>query len=144
MPVPHRLDWVPPSGCLVSQPSRLLTTPVPHQGAGGREMPPCLCVCARWGPAGGGGAFKAGAHLCRSPVGRGWCVWGVVCARCSGPQRGGGGGRHKWTSGVAQLPKGPAGQWIEPRTGARRTCTGLLSQSLALPPVYPSPEDCAP
>ena len=47
-------------------------------------------VCPRalgslWG--GGGGAFKAGAHLCRSPVGRGWRVWGVVCARCSGPQQ---------------------------------------------------------
>ena len=33
-------------GCLVSQPSRLLTTSEPHQGAGGREMPPCLCVSA--------------------------------------------------------------------------------------------------
>ena len=33
-------------GCLVSQPSRLLTTPEPHQGAGGREMPPCPCVLA--------------------------------------------------------------------------------------------------
>ena len=39
-------------GCLVSQPSRLLTTPEPHQGAGGREMPPCLCVSAARG---GGG-----------------------------------------------------------------------------------------
>ena len=35
----------PYPGCLVSQPPRLLTKPEPHQGAGGREIPPCLCVC---------------------------------------------------------------------------------------------------
>ena len=34
----------PYAGCLVSQPPRLLTTPEPHQGAGGREIPPCPCV----------------------------------------------------------------------------------------------------
>ena len=44
VPVPHWLNWVPPSGCLVSQPSRLLTTLVPRQGADEREIPPCLYV----------------------------------------------------------------------------------------------------
>ena len=33
-------------GCLVSRPPRLLTTPKAQQGAGGREIPPCLCVSA--------------------------------------------------------------------------------------------------
>ena len=33
-----------PLGCLVSQPPRLLTIPVPRQGAGEREIPPCLYV----------------------------------------------------------------------------------------------------
>ena len=46
----------PYPGCLVSQPPRLLTIPEPHQGAGGREIPPCLCVCrARSGHVGGSG-----------------------------------------------------------------------------------------
>ena len=44
--LPHWLDRVPTFGCLVSQPSRLLTIPEPHQGAGEREMPLCLvCMC---------------------------------------------------------------------------------------------------
>ena len=30
----------------ISHPSRLLTTPESHQGAGGREIPPCLCASA--------------------------------------------------------------------------------------------------
>ena len=42
--LPRRRDWVPPFGCLVSQPPRLLTVPKPHEGAGG------------WG--GGGWAMK--------------------------------------------------------------------------------------
>ena len=33
-----------PPGSLVSQPPRLLTIPVPRQGGGEREIPPCLYV----------------------------------------------------------------------------------------------------
>ena len=33
-----RRDWVPPSGCLVSQSSSLLTLPKIHQGAGEGEI----------------------------------------------------------------------------------------------------------
>ena len=39
---PARLGTLP--GCLVSQPPRLLTIPVPRQGADEREIPPCLYV----------------------------------------------------------------------------------------------------
>ena len=44
MTLPHRHNWVPTFGCLVSQPPGLLTIPEPHQGAGEREIPLCLCV----------------------------------------------------------------------------------------------------
>ena len=43
-------------GCLVSQPPRPLTIPEPHQGASGREIPPCLYISGR----GGGGHSKCG------------------------------------------------------------------------------------
>ena len=33
-------------GCPVTRPTGLLTAPRPRGGARGREMPPCLCVCA--------------------------------------------------------------------------------------------------
>ena len=73
----------PYPGCLVSQPPRLLTIPEPHQGAGGREIPPCLCVCrARSGQRGGFRALGQGtvAHLL-SPLGCGppVSVWGGGC-----------------------------------------------------------------
>ena len=68
-------------GCPVTRPTGLLTAPRPRGGARGREMPPCLCVCALvclwWG---GGGAvahllapllFGVGAH------GAGKCVPGA-------------------------------------------------------------------
>ena len=59
----------PYPGCLVSQPPILLTIPKPHQGAGGREIPPCLCVCrARSGHVGGSGPGGGG--------GGGQCVEG--------------------------------------------------------------------
>ena len=80
----HQLGWAVPRVCGLIPP-KLLTMPEPHQGAGGKKMPLCMCVCARWGLLGGG--FKAGAHRCHSPAGRGWRVWGVVCAWCSGPQQ---------------------------------------------------------
>ena len=68
-------------GCPVTRPTGLLTAPRPRGGARGREMPPCLCVCALvclW--RGGGGAvahllapllFGVGAH------GAGKCVPGA-------------------------------------------------------------------
>ena len=42
-------------GCLFSQPPRLLTTPEPHQGAGGREMVGGRCrhACVYFAHAGG-------------------------------------------------------------------------------------------
>ena len=47
-----------PLGCLISQPPRLLTIPVPRQGADERETPPCLYMWARvLGGGGGGGAW---------------------------------------------------------------------------------------
>ena len=54
-------------------------------------VPVCPRALGSWG-----GAFKAGAHMCHSPAGRGWRVWGVVCARCSGPQQ----------RGMRALPRG--------------------------------------
>ena len=56
--LPHRHDWVPASGCLVSQPPRLLMIPEPHQGAGEREIPPCLCVSVACAPGPGGGGVR--------------------------------------------------------------------------------------
>ena len=59
LPSPARL------GCLVSQAPRLLTTPAPHQGAGGREISPCLCVFVAHVQGGAGG--HAGSHLGVAP-----------------------------------------------------------------------------
>ena len=69
-------------GCPVTRPTGLLTAPRPRGGARGREMPPCLCVCALvclWRGGGGGGVahllaallFGVGAH------GAGKCVPGA-------------------------------------------------------------------
>ena len=87
--------------CLVSQPPRLLMPPTPHQGASAREMPPCLCVvrACRGGCGGRGvrgtGSGHSGAPLffCCGLWSSCWRVWGVVCARCSGPQQRGMGAR---------------------------------------------------
>ena len=85
-------DWAAVPGCPVTRPTGLLTAPRPRGGARGREMPPCLCVCALVCLRGGGGAvahllapllFGVGAH------GAGKCVPGAP-----GPgreARGGGG-----------------------------------------------------
>ena len=74
-------------GCPVTRPTGLLTAPRPRGGARGREMPPCLCVCALvclW--RGGGGC---GTPAC-SIVVRRWRTWcGEVCAWCSRPRQGG-------------------------------------------------------
>ena len=69
-------------GCPVTRPTGLLTAPRPRGGARGREMPPCLCVCALvclWRGGGGGAVahllapllFGVGAH------GAGKCVPGA-------------------------------------------------------------------
>ena len=73
----------PYPGCLVSQPQTAddPRTPPRRWWEGDAAVPVCPRMLGSWG----GGGFKAGAHLCRSPAGRGWRVWGVVCARCSGP-----------------------------------------------------------
>ena len=72
-------------GCPVTRPTGLLTAPRPRGGARGREMPPCLCVCALVCLWRGGGAvahllapllFGVGAH------GAGKCV-----PRAPGPGR---------------------------------------------------------
>ena len=89
----------PYPGCLVSQPPRLLMTPEPHQGAGGREMLPCLCVCACWGP-GVGGLSRQGhtfVVLQRTVVGAcgGLCVPGAL-----GPSSGAWAPYHKAAEGV--------------------------------------------
>ena len=52
-------DWAAVPGCPVTRPTGLLTAPRPRGGARGREMPPCLCVCALVCLGGG----RAVAHL---------------------------------------------------------------------------------
>ena len=75
--VPH---WAAVLGCPVTRPTGLLTAPRPRGGARGREMPPCLGVCALVCLRGGRGAvadvlapllFGVGAH------GAGKCVPGA-------------------------------------------------------------------
>ena len=84
---PHLCDWVPTSGCLVSQPLRLLTIPEPHQGAGEREMLPCLCVSVArapglWGVQGHRArATSWSGTLCNAtcdPLGQSRNAWGSV------------------------------------------------------------------
>ena len=53
-------DWAAVPGCPVTRPAGLLTAPRPRGGARGREMPPCLCVCALVCLRGGGGLW----HTC--------------------------------------------------------------------------------
>ena len=72
-------------------------------------MPVCVGARAMGGPWGGGGVSWLGHTFCRSPAGRGWRVWGVVCARCSGPQQRGVGALPEAAEGVCgsgdlQLP----------------------------------------
>ena len=70
-------DWAAVPGCPVTRPTGLLTAPRPRGGARGREMPPCLCVCALVCLRGGG---RAVAHLLAPllfGVGAGKCVPGA-------------------------------------------------------------------
>ena len=62
-----------PLGCLVSQPPRLLTIPVPRQGADERETPPCLYVWARvpGGPGRGRGRGRGFGIIFSAPGGGG-------------------------------------------------------------------------
>ena len=69
-------DWAAVPGCPVTRPTGLLTAPRPRGGARGREMPPCLCVCALVCLRGGGGLWhtcllhccSALAHMARGSV----------------------------------------------------------------------------
>ena len=69
-------DWAAVPGCPVTRPAGLLTAPRPRGGARGREMPPCLCVCALVCLGGGGGLWhtcllhccSAVAHMARGSV----------------------------------------------------------------------------
>ena len=80
-------DWAAVPGCPVTRPTGLLTAPRPRGGARGREMPPCLCVCALVCLRGGGEG--CGTPAC-SIVVRRWRTWrGEVCAWCSRPRQGG-------------------------------------------------------
>ena len=73
-PAPKAVCRDPPSVCLVPQPPRLLTIPDPHQGAGEREMPPCLCVSVARAPGGRGGVVR---HPLRRVSAAQWHRWSV-------------------------------------------------------------------
>ena len=70
-------DWAAVPGCPDYRTTGLLTAPRPRGGARGREMPPCLCVCALVCLRGGGGGLwhtcllhccSALAHMARGSV----------------------------------------------------------------------------
>ena len=64
-------DWAAVPGCPVTRPTGLLTAPRPRGGARGREMPPCLCVCALVCLRGGGGLWHTCLLHCCSALARG-------------------------------------------------------------------------
>ena len=71
-------------GCPVTRPTGLLTAPRPRGGARGREMPPCLCVCALvclW--RGGGGLWHTCLLHCCSALAH--MVRGSVCLVLQAP-----------------------------------------------------------
>ena len=71
-------------GCPVTRPTGLLTAPRPRGGARGREMPPCLCVCALvclW--RGGGGLWHTCLLYCCSALAH--MVRGSVCLVLQAP-----------------------------------------------------------
>ena len=78
LPSPARLGPTP--AVWSHSPPRLLTTPEPHRGAGGREMPPCLCV-VRTCRGGAVGGFRAQ-----------WCTFVLLQRGVQGCIGGGGGG----------------------------------------------------
>ena len=69
-------DWAAVPECPVTRPTGPLTAPRPRGGARGREMPPCLCVCALVCLRRGGGLWhtcllhccSALAHMARGSV----------------------------------------------------------------------------
>ena len=70
--------------CPVTRPTGLLTAPRPRGGARGREMPPCLCVCALvclW--RGGGGLWHTCLLHCCSALAH--MVRGSVCLVLQAP-----------------------------------------------------------
>ena len=73
----------------------------------------------------GGGAFKAGAHLCCYPAGSGWCIWGLVCARCSGPQHG-----CPTTRLMRESVGRVSGSFLRPTTEPQRGARGMWSEVL--------------
>ena len=111
-------DWAAIPGCPVTGPTGLLTAPKPRGGARGREMPPCLCVCALVCLRGGGGV--AVAHL-PSTQGEG-CRLGPWPAPANPPSRPPTHIRQKFLRGNTKLTK-EAGNSIAfgkaPRRGER-------------------------
>ena len=76
-------DWAAVPGCPVTRPTGLLTAPRPRGGTRGREMPPCLCVCALVCLRGGGGGLWHTCLLhCCSALAR-----GSVCLVLQAPGR---------------------------------------------------------
>ena len=72
-------------GCPVTRPTGLLTAPRPRGGARGREMPPCLCVCALvclWRGGGGGLWHTCLLHCCSALA---HMVRGSVCLVLQAP-----------------------------------------------------------
>ena len=98
-------------------------------GTSGHTMGRCLAqlLHARLllgGP--GGGAFNAGAHLCRSPAGRGWRVWGgCVCPVLRAPAAGHG-CSTTWLlrESVGQV----TGSFLQPTTKPQRGARGVWSE----------------
>ena len=126
-----------PLGCLVSQPPRLLTIPVPRQGADVRETPPCLYVWAR--VRGGGGGLAGGGGRRVTPWAGAWpyCTfrgWSALCVgtggRCHSPppwllqagrQGGGDSGSHHGSVPGPSVPCS-AGRRRRPATVVVPTC----------------------
>ena len=76
-------DWAAVPGCPVTRPAGLLTAPRPRGGARGREMPPCLCVCALVCLGGGGGLWHTCLLHCCSAVAH--MAQGSVCLVLQAP-----------------------------------------------------------
>ena len=113
--------------CLVSRPSRLLTTSEPHQGTGGGEMPPCLCVSTRWGPGGGGGSQGRGTPVLFSS--RPWLarVWGCKCPVLRAPSAG------HWCPTTRLLMESMGlvtSSFLQPTTEPQRGARGVWSEVL--------------
>ena len=122
----------PYPGCLVSQPPRLLTIPEPHQGAGGREIPPCLCVCrACTGHVGGSGHWvRAQLHtfcLHCTAVLLSACGGGCVCPVLRAPAAGQGSPTLRLLGeSVGRVTCG----FLQPMTEAQRGARGMWPVAL--------------